>query len=59
MLGDTNVAVKDRPLSEDSTAFLLLLLDDVEEESLTYLCRLLPIDPVTILVFSLAKKILE
>ena len=48
MLGDINVAVNDRPLSEDLTAFLLLLLDDTEEESLTYRCRLLSTDPVMI-----------
>ena len=48
MLGDINVAVKDCTLSEDLTPFLLLLLDDCEEEGLTNLCRLRPIDPVTI-----------
>ena len=48
MLGDINVAVKDCTLSEDLTPFLLLLLDDCEEEGLTYVCRLRPIDPVTI-----------
>ena len=56
MLGDINVAVKDCTLSEDLTPFLLLLLDDCEEEGLTYLCRLRPIDPVTIQNFSTAKK---
>ena len=59
MLEDINDAVKDRPPSADLAAFLLLLSDDGEEESLTYLWRLLPIDPVTIYIFSIAKTIQE
>ena len=51
MLGDINVVIKNGLLSADLAIFLLLLFDETEEEILAYLCKVLLIDPATIIIW--------